>query len=382
MIRKRPYISASPAMVRLSEALEPIAMTDLPIILFGETGVGKTHLVEDIHRMSPAFEKGPLVTMNSRQFVETLIESELFGHVKGAFTGAHKDKIGLLERASGGTLFIDEVAQLPKSIQIKLLSFLETGEFCPVGSSEIRRIEMPRIIVATNEPIPNSTFREDLYYRLAGDVFTIPSLRERPEDIKAIAEYERVAWNRENKTNIELDPSAIDVLTNYRWPGNIREFSMTIKRSLALAAGETLYASDIKFLGKTAAGQTAQELRSLHAEHKVVRVQETDPEKIKTGIKTIGNELLSLMSSPLSTAPTVTTIGNELGLSRQTVSTILFATGRPVGLEKVADFQFKLNEYFRKQDFNSEYLNQLLNKTEELFEAHKNLAVIRSGNSR
>jgi two-component system response regulator HydG len=227
-------VGSSELMQREIKRLHKLARTKATLLIIGETGTGKELFAQAIHQNSPRAAKAFRV-LNCAAVSETLLESELFGHVKGAFTGAVTDKKGLIEAADGGTMFLDEIGDMPYLMQAKLLRTLETGEVMRVGSSELRHFDV-RFVAATNRDLAQlmreGKFREDLYYRLAGDgALRIPPLRNRREDIPALAQRFIDAFNRENGTKIEgLTPEAMRRLVNHNWPGNVRELKNVVER--------------------------------------------------------------------------------------------------------------------------------------------------------
>jgi transcriptional regulator with PAS, ATPase and Fis domain len=219
-------IGDSPLLNRAIEIAMQVAPTDLSVLVTGESGTGKELMPQIIHHLSSR-KHGPYIAVNCGAIPEGTIDSELFGHEKGSFTGAHEARKGYFEVANGGTIFLDEVAELPIQTQVRLLRVLETGEFIRVGSSKVQKTNV-RIIAATNVNIPNAIqkgrFREDLYYRLNTVPITLPPLRERKEDIHLL--FRKFAANFAEKYKmpvIKLTDEAINVLVNYYWPGNIRQ---------------------------------------------------------------------------------------------------------------------------------------------------------------
>src|SRR5918993_609034 len=220
-------IGASAAMVELNEEIERIAKSDAKILVTGESGVGKELVATAIHRGSDRASR-PLVTVNCAGLTETLLESELFGHVKGSFTGAYRDKMGKLELADGGTIFLDEIGEMTLRMQGLLLRFLETGELQKVGADRILGRVDVRVIAATNrnlrDMIDQGTFREDLFYRLNVIHLTVPPLRERPEDIPPLINHFLQYFTRTDAYLArELSSDAFALLRAYTWPGNVRE---------------------------------------------------------------------------------------------------------------------------------------------------------------
>jgi len=234
-------VAVSGKMREVMETSARFAATKLPILVQGETGVGKEYLCEYIHNVSDRRDQ-PLVKLNCGAIPENLIESELFGYEKGAFTGAARQTRGKFEAASSGTLFMDEVADLSPMTQVKLLRALEQQSFYRVGGTRLIEADV-RIIAATNRDLSNEVsggrFREDLFYRLQGVVITIPALRERPEDIPALVEVMMERFRRENMRSLRgITPDALDMLFEYRWPGNLRELRSVVERACALTRSE------------------------------------------------------------------------------------------------------------------------------------------------
>jgi DNA-binding NtrC family response regulator len=228
--------------------VDKVAPTDLTVLITGDTGTGKEVVARSIHEKSKRGNK-PLIVINCSTIQNTLLESEMFGYSKGAFTGASQDKRGLLEVANTGTLFLDEVGDVSQDFQTKLLRFLESGEYRPVGSTQLSRSDV-RIIAATNRILKalmeEGKFREDLFYRL--NVFNIDllPLRERKEDIPALAEYclKKICY-RTGKCLPGITGEALDVLQNYSWPGNVRELNNVIERAVILSSGEKITVDDL-----------------------------------------------------------------------------------------------------------------------------------------
>ncbi|MGB0882021.1 MAG: sigma-54 interaction domain-containing protein [Vicingaceae bacterium] len=219
-------IGSAPALDRAIEVAAQVAVTDLSVLITGESGVGKEVMPQIIHQLS-ARKHNKYIAVNCGAIPEGTIDSELFGHEKGAFTGAHDSRKGYFEVADGGTIFLDEVAELPVQTQVRLLRVLETGEFIKVGSSKVLKTDV-RIVTATNVNIPEAIrkgkFREDLYYRLNTVPIQLPALRDRKEDIHLL--FRKFASDFANKYRmpaVKLTPEAVDLLENYTWKGNIRQ---------------------------------------------------------------------------------------------------------------------------------------------------------------
>ncbi len=226
-------ITSNPHMLSLLNLAREVADTNISVLVEGESGTGKELLARFIHRSSTRRD-APFVTVNCAALSESLLESELFGHVKGAFTGAVKDRQGRFEMAEGGTVFLDEITEIPTTTQAKLLRFLQSREFERVGDSQTLRVDV-RFIAATNrdlkEALNSNRFRDDLYYRVNGVTIKLPSLRERHEDIPILIKHFIEKFGKEKQP--EVSPEAFKMLTDYQWPGNIRQLENVIERICA-----------------------------------------------------------------------------------------------------------------------------------------------------
>lgn len=237
------FVARSPAMQEVLELAGQVAPLDTTVLVFGESGTGKEFVVKMIHEQSRR-AAGPFVSVNCAALTETLLESELFGHVRGAFTGAMRDKPGLFEVASNGTLFLDELGEVAPSVQAKLLRALQEREIRRVGGERTIKVNT-RVVAATNRDlraaVTAGTFREDLYFRLSAFVITIPPLRDRREDIPLLAhQFVQRAAARMEKDVRTVSAEAMTLLVNYAWPGNVRELEHAIERSVILARGTTV----------------------------------------------------------------------------------------------------------------------------------------------
>ena len=241
-------VGRSPAILGLVDMIERVARTDSPVLITGETGTGKELVGHAIHRASHRSEQ-VFSAINSAAVPESLLESELFGHRRGAFTGANSNRKGLFEHATLGTVFLDELAEMPLSMQAKLLRFLQTGEIRPIGSETTRRVDV-RLVSATNKDLEAEVaagrFREDLYYRLAVIPITVPPLRERIEDIPLLAEhFLEAALQRTSKRVDGFEVDAMAALTRHTWPGNVRELQNVVERGVALCRGRRITVADL-----------------------------------------------------------------------------------------------------------------------------------------
>lgn len=237
------FIGAAPDMQAVYHMIENAARSTAPVMITGESGTGKEVAAQAIHSLGARKSK-PIVALNCAAIPHDLLESEIFGHVRGAFTGATADREGAASRADGGTLFLDELAEMPMGLQSKLLRFIQTGTFTPVGGSKVIHADL-RFICATNrsphDAIREGTLREDLYYRLSVIPIALPPLRERGDDILMLAEFflEKAA-RQERKTFTGIDADARQALRAYRWPGNVRELENVIRHAVIMGDGGTL----------------------------------------------------------------------------------------------------------------------------------------------
>ncbi|MCL6464481.1 sigma-54-dependent transcriptional regulator [Pseudacidobacterium ailaaui] len=259
-------IATAPAMQPVLHTIHRIGPSDANVLITGEHGTGKEVVAQMLHALSPRASRS-LVAVNTGALPEGTFESELFGHVKGAFTDARTERIGRFELADGGTLFLDEIANVPLRQQAKLLRVLETGEMERVGSSKTRRVDV-RLLSATNadlrSEVEKGRFREDLFFRLNTVEIHLPPLRERREDIPLLAAHflNRYAA-RYRKSIAGLDPGALQVMLHYSWPGNVRELDHTMERAVLMARGSRIEASD---LGLDQPRTTAQALEDMSLE--------------------------------------------------------------------------------------------------------------------
>jgi two-component system response regulator GlrR len=249
--RKSDYIvGACPKIEELLTQISIVAQNDVPVIIYGESGTGKELVARAIHYTGKRADR-PFVVENCGAIPENLIENELFGHVKGAYTDARTDQKGLFEEAHGGTLFLDEIGELPITTQVKFLRVLQDGEFKRIGSTRPIRVDV-RVIAATNkdliQAIAEKTFREDLFYRLNVIPVHIPPLRERKEDIPLLINHFLNDFNKELAKTVEgFSPAAIQKMMTYQWPGNVRELKNKVKQAMVLTRNNVITAEDLFF---------------------------------------------------------------------------------------------------------------------------------------
>jgi two-component system, NtrC family, response regulator AtoC len=245
----RRIVGGSRPMRRLLEATSRVASRDVTVLVRGETGTGKEFVAELLHAQSSRADK-PLVRFNCAALPAELADAELFGHARGAFTGASTSRPGFFSQANGGTLILDEVGELPPAVQAKLLRALQEGEIQPVGSGRIDKVDV-RVVAATNRDlaadVKAGSFREDLYYRLAVVELVVPPLRDRKDDIPALAEeFARRYGDRFGLGDISLEPALVDALVRTDWPGNVRQLENTIARLAALSTGGEITLADLE----------------------------------------------------------------------------------------------------------------------------------------
>ena len=241
-------VGESPAMREVFDIVRQVAPARTTVLILGESGTGKELIAKAIHQLSPRAQ-GPMVTVHCAALAPTLLESELFGHEKGAFTGAHERRIGRFEQAQGGTLFLDEIGEIDATVQVKLLRLLGERTFERVGSNKTLTADV-RLITATNksleEQIKLGKFREDLFFRLAVVPITLPPLRERTGDIPLLAKAFLKEFAAENNKNVnDFTPEALEALMNYAWPGNVRELRTAIEHAVVLTRGEKIGLRDL-----------------------------------------------------------------------------------------------------------------------------------------
>ncbi len=268
-------LGASPEMQSVFNFVRKVAPTTAPVLILGESGTGKEMVAQALHRRSPQ-KDGPFIPIVCNAIPENLLESELFGHEKGAFTGAHTQRKGHVESAAGGTLFLDEIGELPAAVQVKLLRFLQEKRFQRVGGRHEMQSDT-RVIAATNvnlrESVDRGQFREDLYFRLAVLVVKVPSLRERGDDSGLLAkEFLRRYGAQHGKRSLTFSPDALRAIDVHNWPGNVRELQNRVQRAVIMADGKRVTAGDLELTNVLdgLAPQTLREARE-SAEREIVQ---------------------------------------------------------------------------------------------------------------
>ena len=270
-------LGVSSQMQAVFTFIRKVAPTSAPVLILGESGTGKEVIAQALHRRSPQ-KNGPFVGINCNAIPENLLESELFGHEKGAFTGAHALRKGHIEGATGGTLFLDEIGDLPAPVQVKVLRFLQEKTFQRVGGRQEIATDA-RVIAATNlnlqELVSTGRFREDLYFRLAVVVLEVPRLRERGDDVVIVAkEFLHRFGVHHGKPKVTFAPDALRAITLYSWPGNVRELQNRVQRAVIMADGRQITARDLELTGVVTSAAVPQTLKEAREEVEREIVQE------------------------------------------------------------------------------------------------------------
>ena len=304
-------LGTSPQMQEVFAAIRKVATTSAPVLLLGESGTGKEMAAEAIHRRSLR-KDGPFIAINCNAIPENLLESELFGHEKGSFTGAHAQRKGLVESAAKGTLFLDEIGELPLPIQVKLLRFLQEQSFMRVGGRQKIQSDA-RVIAATNadlkQTITNGKFREDLYFRLAVVVISLPPLRERGDDIAVVAkEFLNRFAAQSGKTDLVFAPETLRSAKRYSWPGNVRELQNRIHRAVIMADGRRIMPNDMELshVADALPGATLKEARESIEREMVLQALKRNAGKISAASVDLG-----------ISRPTLYELMEKLGISNQ-----------------------------------------------------------------
>jgi two-component system nitrogen regulation response regulator GlnG len=326
-------IGKSAALLEIFKTIGRVATSGVSVLITGESGTGKELIARAIHQAGPRAE-APFAAVNTAAIPHDLLESELFGHERGAFTGAVAARAGLFRDASGGTLFLDEIGDMPIDLQAKLLRVLQSGEITPVGGRGSIPVDV-RIIAASNRDLDaailDGSFREDLLYRLRVVPIRIPPLREHREDVTLLARHFTARFSPELANGLRfLADETIDLLTRYEWPGNVRELENAIKRALVLSAGNVLAPEDFAFLEDGAAARDPQtELGDLVARKVEAALAEPEPSEIY-------RRILEGAERPLLEAVLAHTDGNQiraaalLGINRNTLRKKIVDLGIPV----------------------------------------------------
>ncbi len=292
LTRFENLVGQSPPMLRLFEAIVDVAQSDATVLITGETGTGKELVARAIHAQSPRCY-GPFIAINCGAFTEHLLESELFGHEKGAFTDAKYTKKGRLEMADAGTLFFDEIGDISMKMQIDLLRVLETHEFTRVGGTITLQSDF-RVIAATHrnlqEAIQEKTFRQDLFYRLNVVPLEVPPLRERQEDIPLLAHHFLRRFATETNKKIDsIHPAALEAMRRYPWPGNVRELENAIERAVVVEKGRQIKPEDLPFLIPEAAARETKKLslEAIERQH-IARILAAESGNISIAARILG----------------------------------------------------------------------------------------------
>lgn len=282
----RRIVGESPQIKKIKQIILKVADGDFPVLIEGESGTGKELVALAIHNLSSR-SKGPFVAVNCAAIPEGLIESELFGYKRGAFTGAIRDHEGLFRAAQGGTLFLDEIVEMPPRVQVKLLRALQDGEVRSIGETRSYRAQV-RIIAATNTKIEDALssgrLRYDLYYRLSFVLLRLPPLRDRLDDLPLLVDHFIILFNRKFRKKVRgITPEALDTLIYHQWPGNIRELENAIGRAFALSSSDIITLADLP--------QELKDGRELGVKEGIISVREAEKELIQRALtETNGNK--------------------------------------------------------------------------------------------
>ena len=291
-------VGDSPQMAKVLETVRSVAATDSTVLIRGESGTGKELIAQAIHANSRR-RYFPIVPVNCGALPETLLESELFGHEKGAFTGAQFRRKGKVEMADGGTLFLDEIGTVSLKTQVDLLRVLETKELTRIGGTKPVKVDF-RVVAATNQNleklVEDGTFREDLYYRINVVTIHLPPLRERREDIPLLAQHFLGKFSREmNRPFREIDPGALDLMVRYGWPGNVRELANAVERALVVGAPPAVHAGDLPVrLSENGGGGAADESLAAMEKAHVARVLARHGGNVTRAAATLGIDRVTL----------------------------------------------------------------------------------------
>jgi two-component system NtrC family response regulator len=303
-------LGASPQMRPIFETIRKVATSDAPVLILGESGTGKEMVAKAIHQRSNN-KDGPFAAINCSAIPETLLESELFGHEKGAFTGAHMQRKGRIESASGGTLFLDEIGEIPLPLQVKLLRFLQEQTIERVGGRQPIAINT-RVVAATNadlrKAMATGAFREDLFYRLAVVQILLPPLRDRENDVRLLAQFflNRFAAQA-NKPHLAFDPDAIRAMNRHAWPGNVRELENCVRRAAIMADGRRVKAADLE-LNPAGLGPNVTTLKEAR--------EAVERQMVQHALKKYGGKIAPAAAELGLSRPTLYELIEKLGLGK------------------------------------------------------------------
>ena len=316
-------LAISSQMQSVFALIRKVAASTVPVLLLGESGTGKEMAAAAIHRRS-ACNEGPFVAINCNAIPENLLESELFGHEKGAFTGAHLQRKGLLEAASGGTLLLDEIGELPPTIQVKLLRFLQEQRFQRVGGRQEMRVDT-RLVAATNahlgQLVETGKFREDLYFRIAVVTIRLLPLRERSDDVVFLARefLQRYAF-QEGRPNLVFAPDALSAMARHSWPGNVRELQNRVKRGVIMASGSRVTAKDLELeLRMPVSRPPATTLKKAR--------EQVEREMIQQALKQHAGRISAAAAELGISRPTLYELMGKLGISKRTTISFQVTSG-------------------------------------------------------
>jgi len=309
-------LGTSPQMQGVFAFIRKVATTSAPVLLLGESGTGKEMAASAIHRCSSR-KSGAFIAINCNSIPENLLESELFGHEKGAFTGAHIQRKGLIENSAEGTLFLDEIGELPPQIQVKLLRFLQDQRFQRVGGRQEIQIDT-RIVAATNadlkDAVAKGKFREDLYFRLAVVVIKLPPLRERGQDVELLArEFLQQFAVQCDKGNLAFAPDALNAIRRHTWPGNVRELQNRVKRATIMAENRRITANDLELLphgSESVPRATLKEAR-----------ESVERELVEQALKRHSGRVTPAASELGVSRPTLYELMDKLGIAKERANT-------------------------------------------------------------
>ncbi len=304
-------LGTSSQMQPIFETIRKVATSDAPVLILGESGTGKEMAARAVHRKSPRRD-GPFVAINCSAIPEALLESELFGHEKGAFTGAHAQRKGRIETANEGTLFLDEIGEIPLAIQVKLLRFLQEQTIERVGGRQEIRINT-RVVAATNvdlkKAMATGAFREDLFYRLAVVSVTLPPLREREADVRLLAQFFLNRFAAEaKKNNLAFDQDAIRAMNKHTWPGNVRELENCVRRAAIMCEGRRVTAKDLE-LSISGLGPNVTTLKEAR--------EAVERQMLQQALKKHGGKIAPAAAELGLSRPTIYELMEKLGMSRE-----------------------------------------------------------------